>query len=558
MPGPSARSLLLGLLGSAWLQAVCLSASGQTLYTPNDFAWFGPAAVSEDAAPASAWSTQPNSAAALEDRIAQLEREVASLRSHSADEQPSPVAASSSPLLQPLPAVSNSALWQPESLPRSGNQVGLASYSAKTWEQNQPSDILTDEPQPKKTSKDATKGKFFEGFKWETEDSEYQLQFHNETQLDIRAYGQPHLDPVNQVGFYIPRMRMIFNGFLTKPIEYNISINKGLGNLDLLDAYLNFNYDPRFQVRFGRFRSPFTYDWYALSNQFLLTPERSVFAINYGYNRNFAAMLHGELCDERLDYALAVANGPRNSYFDENSGKDVLAYLNCRPFGKSEYFEALQHLNLGGSLANGVQDQAPLPVNFRTSANATESAGTLEAVPSFLVLNDNVTEYGLKQLGELHAAYYYHSLSVIGAWDTGFNTYGFTTQPGQVHLPTSGYHVQFGYFLTGEQVTRRTFVDPLQPFDLRSGKCGPGAFEVQARFDHFQVSEAVFAEGLADGSQWTNSVDTVDAGFNWYLTKYVKLDFDWQHSMYQDPVQYRPGGVHRTSDLFWFRSQVYF
>lgn len=426
------------------------------------------------------------------------------------------------------------------------------------WETNQPSDVLTDEPMPKPKSGDRTIGKFFEGFKWETEDGEYQLQFHNETQLDMRSYGTPDSDPVNQTGFYIPRMRMIFNGYMTKPIEYNISINKGLGSLDLLDAYLNFNYDERFQFRFGRYRVPFTYDWYALSNQFLATPERSVFAINYGYNRNFAAMLHGELFQDRVDYALAVANGPRNSYFDENASKDLLGYLNVRPFGESERFKRLKHLNVGGSFTNGVQQQGALPIDFRTSANATESAGTLEGVPSFLRLGDNVTESGLRRIGELHLAYYYRSLSLLGAVDKGFNTYGFSNAVGHVHLPTSGYHVQLGYFLTGEEVTRRTFVSPLRPFDLRRGQRGPGAIEFQSRFDHFEVGQQVFDRGLADGALWTRSVNTLDLGFNWYLNKYIKLDFDWQHSMYASPVMYRPGGLQRTSDLFWFRSQIYF
>ncbi|HEY1066121.1 MAG TPA: porin, partial [Pirellulales bacterium] len=221
------------------------------------------------------------------------------------------------------------------------------------------------EPVEAKPEKQPLTGFFDDGFKFESTDGEFQLQIHNETQLDLRAYAEK-LDPVDQFGFTVPRMRLIFNGHLTKPIEYNVSINKGLGSLDLLDAFFNFNYDPRFQVRIGRFRAPFTYDWYALSNQFLLTPERSIFAINYGYNRNVGGMIHGEVLDERLDYAVAVVNGPRNSYIDENAAKDVLGYVNVRPFGQSESFPFLHNLNLGGAVAYGEQDQFPNPIAFRT------------------------------------------------------------------------------------------------------------------------------------------------------------------------------------------------
>ena len=41
---------------------------------------------------------------------------------------------------------------------------------------------------------------------------------------------------MNQFGFYTSRMRLYFNGSLTDPIEYSVSLNKGLGDLNLLDA----------------------------------------------------------------------------------------------------------------------------------------------------------------------------------------------------------------------------------------------------------------------------------------------------------------------------------
>ena len=403
-----------------------------------------------------------------------------------------------------------------------------------------------------------TQPTFGEGFEWRTDDEEFTLQFHNETQLDMRAYAESHPDPVDQFAFYIPRMRMIFNGTLTKPIEYTVSINKGLGSLDLLDAFLNFNYDERFQVRFGRFRVPFTYDWFALSNQFLPTPERSVYAINQGYNRNVALMLHGELLDESMEYAIAAANGPRNSYFDTNAGKDVMSYVNIRPFMHDESLCALNNLNLGVSGTYGQQDQDALPTSFRTSANATESAGTVEAAPAFLQLRDSVAEHGWREQGEIHAACYFRQLSLMAAWDSGFNDYRLTANAPKVRVRSRGYHIQMGYFLTGEEVQRRTFVEPLCPFDLRPGKFGLGAFELQSRFDHFALSDEVFKSGLADANLWTNQVNTIDSGVNWYWKKYLKVYFDWQHSIYAAPVVYRAGRTHKSSDLFWLRCQIYF
>lgn len=420
-----------------------------------------------------------------------------------------------------------------------------------------PEQVTIDSPEDGGDNKREVRSIFDEGLKWTTKDGEYELQFHNETQLDMRTYAQPDLGPTNQTGFYVPRMRLIFNGTLTKPIEYNVSVNKGLGSLDLLDANLNFNYDKRLQLKVGRYRVPFTYDWYVLSNQYLMSPERSVFAINYGYNRNFGAMVHGEILEDRVDYAVCVANGGRNSYVDENSSKDLLCYLNLRPFAANGP-EWLENLNVGASMANGVQEQLALPHDFRTSASASDSPGNLEAMPSFLRLGLDVTESGLKQLFELHGAFYYGGLSVLGAWDSGFNTYGFITSDDKVRLDTSGWHVQCGYLITGEEITQRGFVQPLREFDLRQGKRGSGAIEVHGRFDRFGVAPEVFSSGLADGTRWTNSVNTIDVGVNWHLTKYVKVYFDWQHCLYGQPVSMEPGKPHSVNDLFWIRTQVYF
>ena len=159
---------------------------------------------------------------------------------------------------------------------------------------------------------------------------------------------------------------------------------------------------------------------------------------------------------------------------------------------------------------------------------------------------------------EAHLAYYYKQLTLMAAIDGGFNTYGFRNAPGAVEVPVSAWHVQFGYYLTGETITRRTMLNVKRPFDLRRGKRGPGAWELQARFDHFRLGSNVFSGGLADPAHWTNRVNTLDCGVNWSLNRYVRIAFDWQRAMYADPVQYAPGRSSDHTDLFWVRFQNYF
>jgi hypothetical protein len=51
---------------------------------------------------------------------------------------------------------------------------------------------------------------------------------------------------------------------------------------------------------------------------------------------------------------------------------------------------------------------------------------------------------------------------------------------------------------------------------------------------------------------------TVEAGFNWYLNQYVKVNFTWQHAVFGNPVQDSPTMMRKTSDLFLLRCQLYF
>src|SRR5512135_2208565 len=399
------------------------------------------------------------------------------------------------------------------------------------------------------------------GYLLQSENQEFELRVNGLVQVDSRIYEQQNQNPVVS-DIDIPRARIYFTGRVTKPIEYQISFRRTVNTFDLLNAYLNFNYDDRLQLRFGRFRAPYTYEWAKLSNWELTTPERSPFAANFGPNRQIGLMGWGNVLKNRLEYAVGIFGGPRNSYQDFNYAKDVMAFLDYRPFFQTQ--SVLKYLSVGGSVDAGQENNPLVPALLRGSVNgsgntlASSSGDNFIAVP-FLAFNNNVRERGDRKLWELHATYFYKGLSVLAAWDSGINSFALTT-PGArpVPLPVSGYHVAVGYFITGEALEKRALVAPLHPFDLRKGKFSLGALELQARFSELEVGKQVFTAGLADPNLWTNRASFVDVGFNWYLNKYVKFLFDWEHAMFAQPVLFAPGLRQLTSDLYWLRLQVYF
>ena len=402
-------------------------------------------------------------------------------------------------------------------------------------------------------------GTFGPGFRLGTVDDQFRLQVNYESQIEGRAWGRTDQIPANS-GIFLPRQRIFFSGNITKPIEYEFAINRGFGTFNLLNAYINVHLDDRLEVRFGRFFTPFDYDQYAISNYWLPTPERSVFTTNVGLNRQFGLMAWGYLFDKRLDYAAGIFNGSRNSFESQANAYDFVTYLNARPFQESDSLPALKFLNLGTSFAIGDQNQSAVPMSFRIAgASPTGDVPGPGTVP-FLILNRDVVERGQRLLGSVHSAYFYKRLSLIGEWQYGYGNYASASHPSSSQVPFSGFYVSGGYFLTGEHVDRRARINPLRPFvpTNKGDRRGPGAWEVAGRVSELALGKEIFSGGFSDPNLWSNRATTTELGLNWYWNEYVKVYMFWLHGDFGSPVQYRPGGLQKSADMFWLRFQLYF
>jgi phosphate-selective porin OprO/OprP len=402
------------------------------------------------------------------------------------------------------------------------------------------------------------KASFGPGFQFQTDDEAFRLQVHYESQVEGRVWGEVDQIPATN-GIYLPRQRIFFSGNITKPIEYEFAINRGLGNLNLLNAFLNFNFDERFEVRVGRYFVPLLYEQYAVSNYWLLTPERSLFSTNVGLNRQFGVMAWGYLFDKHLDYAAGVFNGTRNSFENLDKAVDFVGYLDFRPFQDEEYPRWLRYFNVGSSVAFGIQNTPPSPLGFRIGAGSPDTNIPGQATVPFLILNPDVVEKGDRLQGSVHMAYYFGGLSLLGEWQYGYGTYAAPTRPA-AQVPFSGFYVAAGYFLTGEEVQQRTRLTPLRPLiPLREGdERGWGAWEAVGRVSQLRLGESVFTGGFADPNVWSNSATTTELGLNWYWNDYVKFYMFWLHGEFGEPVQFRPGVAQKAVDMFWLRSQLYF
>jgi phosphate-selective porin OprO/OprP len=397
---------------------------------------------------------------------------------------------------------------------------------------------------------------FGPGFELRTNDDEYVFQFHNLTQFDYRGYEQNGQVNVRDT-FAFPRQWFIFSGRISKPFGYFVSIANGFDTFAILDVFLDVDYDPRFRIRAGRFKTPFTYEFFVEPVQGLVVPERSLFFNNFALNRDLGVMPFGRLFNNHIDYAVGIFNGVRNGIVDLDNSKAVAAFLNYRPFTNDED-TLFENLNIGGSVFSGGQDHVPIPQVLRT---VVPTAGNSVAGVPFLNFNNNVREDGPMAFWDLHMAWYYRQLAVIGEWGSGFQNYSTNAtalNPTRTRIPVEGFYIQASYLITGETRASTGIVKPNSPFDIRKGKFGTGAWEPFFRYEYLDIGNQVFTGGLADPNLWANRVFQTHTGINWHLTQYIKMYFDWNHAEFNNPVFYAPNHRQKTSDELFVRLQLYF
>src|SRR5207248_1261940 len=129
------------------------------------------------------------------------------------------------------------------------------------------------------------------------------------------------------------------------------------------------------------------------------------------------------------------------------------------------------------------------------------SGNAINGIP-FLTLNvDHFREQGPMAFWDLHMAWFYRQLAVIGEWQSGYQDYANTLNAASltkhIRVPVQSFYVEAGYLLTGETRSSVGIVKPKHPFTLRRGESGLGAFEIFGRYDYMDIGSSVYSYGLA-------------------------------------------------------------
>jgi phosphate-selective porin OprO/OprP len=399
-----------------------------------------------------------------------------------------------------------------------------------------------------------------QGVRFLSSDGLYRIEFHDLTQGELRMFSPTAPSAAGQGGlhdtFDIPRQRLYFTGKVDKYFDFVSVINRGYGSLDILDSYVNFKFDKTFNVRIGRTKTPYTYEYYKIAEGDLIAPERSVFVGNLAPNRQIGAMAFGRLLNEQIEYAAGVFNGPHRSFQDFNDFKSLFLFVNTKPFlyGGSDL---LRNLNLGASGNYGRENDPLEPTALHTANDETTTSTVSNVSPTFLSFNPAAVERGSTAFWSGDVTWYYRSMTALANYNGGFITYALPTANG-IQVPFEGGSVAVTYFLTGEEIVTRKEVEPLRPFDYHDPINHPGAFELYSRVAYVNAGKIATSSGLVDPKLWSRNATVIDTGVNWYMNRFVRIFMDWQHAEFGSPVSLGGGRFTNSTNMFWLRSQLYY
>ncbi|MBI3949615.1 MAG: hypothetical protein HY314_04075 [Acidobacteria bacterium] len=341
-------------------------------------------------------------------------------------------------------------------------------------------------------------------------DGELEARFTGYTQLDFRGYGAGNTPPNT---FAIRRARLAVEGTLFRHYEFKLEGDfADTASTMLREGFININYAPEVQFRFGQFKAPFSQEELISSSSIDFVERSMVNNLVHSYTPGM--QFHGKVADGRIEYQLAAVNGKGILATNTSSTSEGVVRLRFNPWKQTDHFW-LRGLKFGGALSDGRTS------NGRSFRGRTESRSFVFFEPAPIngeVLRANGELTWLLGPGAIRAEYVQTNQARDGLG------------PGRINLPgvvAKGYMIQGTYLLTGESKPESGLVKPKSVFAGRGDEPGTGAWELKFRYANLQLSDSFLS----------NRAETFSAGINWYLTPYVRYMLDLNVERFKDPLR---------------------
>ena len=205
----------------------------------------------------------------------------------------------------------------------------------------------------------------------------------------------------------------------------------------------------------------------------------------------------------------------------------------------------LRHLQFGVSGGAGIEEEAISPNTITTPAtvewfiyNSGSSTTANLTTGKVTTTSTSVLADGLRTRVTPELTYFYHSLGFAAQYYQEDQEMRLSTAKNSVNVHFDGYYFLATYLLTGEQrYDYSQQIDPLRPFSQYAPGGVPGSLGTGGpRVSSGRQSERLHG-GLATLGQSSPGATELTTGVNWYLNKWVRAQFNYEHAWFDDPVQ---------------------
>jgi phosphate-selective porin OprO/OprP len=362
------------------------------------------------------------------------------------------------------------------------------------------------------------------GFSFSSADTNFSLALHGVLQVDSRSFFANDNIQGN-TSFLLRRARPIVSGTVFRDFDFMFVPDFGGSTVQIFDAYVNYRYNPEFQLQAGKFKSPVGLETLQ-SDVNILFNERSL-ATDLVPNRDTGVELHGDLFKGAASYAAGLFNGaPDYSGTTTNADFD-----NYKAFVGRVFFQPLKNsdvavlkgfgFGLGGSWE---QDHAWT----NTASTGLTPGYNTDGQQKFFTYTNGVAGHGTHWRLAPQGSWYYGPLGAFGEYVISDQQVRNVSQHFNADLQNTAWDVSGSWLLTGEDASPNG-VDPKHPFDPKRGQWG--AWQVVGRFADLNVDNAAFPH-FANLNTSASEAKAWSAGLNWYLNRNIRISTSFSHTWF--------------------------
>ncbi|HXV08318.1 MAG TPA: porin [Burkholderiales bacterium] len=401
------------------------------------------------------------------------------------------------------------------------------------------------EEKAKAEEKTTLKGRFRDGFTFESGDKQHSISVTGRVHADYRSFSEDSTNANSADTFDVRRAYIGLSGKFYNDWTFDVTADVAQTSAPQLDvAWLNWGRYKPIQARAGQFKMPFSLEELT-SSRFIDFQERSL-VNSLVPAKERGAMLHGAF-GKGFFYGAALSNGAGKNANEGNSiedSKDIIGRLGVNAaewLGNKDIVLHVAGAYSTGTIPGGV---SPVGGGVRTEGRgltffntAAMGAATDDVDRSRTGGEVSVAWGPIKAQGE-----YVKSNFEWTAGGVGFDQ------------DIKAYYAEAMWLITGEKYADAyrggayAAIKPKNAF----GSGGWGAWEVGVRYTDFD------AEDFAANAGLTNKATAYTVGLKWIPVTNVRFYLNYVQTDFDTPVAVSGGGTTDDEKAITLRAAVYF